>query len=116
MTSAAYAIINTEAIKHNLKKVREFAPNSKIMAVIKADAYGHGLIRVAKALEAVDALAVARLAEGINLRQAGILKKITVLEGFTNQKGLDELVKYELDFAVHSAEQVDILEHYPHFF
>lgn len=112
MTLAAYAIINTKAVKHNLKKVKEFAPNSKIMSVIKSDAYGHGLIPIAKALENSDAFAVARLAEGICLRRAGIVKKIIVLEGFVYQSELDELLKYNLDFVVHSVEQVDILEQY----
>ena len=72
MTPAAYAVINLQALQHNLSKVREFAPASKVMAVIKANAYGHGLLRTANTLQNVDAFAVARVDEGVRLRQAGI--------------------------------------------
>ena len=54
MTPAAYAVLNLEAAQHNLQKVRGYAPDSKIMAVIKANGYGHGLLRIADALKSVD--------------------------------------------------------------
>ena len=81
MTPAAYALVNTSAVKYNLQMVREYAPKAKVMAVIKANAYGHGLMRIAEALDEIDAMAVARVDEGIRLRQAGITKKIAILEG-----------------------------------
>ncbi len=112
MVSAAYAVVNLAAFKHNLKKVREFAPKAKIMAVIKANAYGHGLLRIAKILDGVDACAVARVDEGILLRQAGFNNRITILEGFVCEVELHNLIQYDLDVVVHSVGQVDILERY----
>ena len=61
------------------------------MAVIKANGYGHGLLRIAEALQNVDAFAVARVDEGIRLRKAGIKNRIAVLEGFSCAEELDEL-------------------------
>ena len=83
MTPVAYAVLNLDAIQHNLSKVRSCAPDAKIMAVIKANGYGHGILRIAAALNCVDAFAVARVEEGIRLRKAGItnpLDEIDVVE------------------------------------
>jgi len=67
------AVIDTSALRHNLKTIRERAPGSRVMAVVKANAYGHGLIPTALALADADAFAVARLEEGLALRAAGLL-------------------------------------------
>lgn len=108
---SAYAALNLDAILHNLNVVRQHAPTAKIMAVIKANAYGHGLLRVAEVLkQEVDAVAVARADEGIHLRNAGFQKSVTVLEGFVCSDELVELYKYGLDAVIHSPEQIDILE------
>lgn len=111
MTSA-YALVNLNAIKHNLGQVHNYAPKTKIMAVLKADAYGHGLIEVAKTLDDTYTLAVSRIEEGIKLRQHGIKNKITVLEGFMFADELYELMLYDLEIVVHSQAQVNILEKY----
>ena len=110
MIPAAYAVLNLEAVQHNVQMVRRCAPDAKIMAVIKANGYGHGLLRMAEALQNVDAFAVARVDEGIRLREAGIKKRIAVLEGFTCSEELDELVNYRLDPLVHSFAQLEIFE------
>ena len=110
MTPAAYAVLNLEAAQHNLQKVRGYAPDSKIMAVIKANGYGHGLLRIADALKSVDGFAVARVDEGVRLRRAGINGRIAVLEGFTCVEELNELLLYQLDAVVHSIQQVEIFE------
>lgn len=112
MKPASYAIVNLEAIRHNLLKIREYAPQAKIMAVIKANAYGHGILNVAAAIKGVDALAVARVDEGIHLREAGIKSRINVLEGFVCEKELKDLNEYNLDSVIHSEIQLDILEKY----
>ena len=112
MTPAAYAIVDLGAVKYNIQKIREYAPKAKIMAVIKANAYGHGLLRIAEALNEIDAVAVARADEGIRLRQAGFTYKITILEGFVCEQELNDLIKYNLDIVLHSVGQVDILEKY----
>ena len=110
MIPAAYAVLDLEAAAHNVQRVRDYAPNAKIMAVIKANGYGHGLLRMAEALQAVDAFAVARVDEGIRLRKAGIKTRIAVLEGFTCAEELGELLHYQLDAVVHSFIQVEIFE------
>jgi len=110
MIPAAHAILSLEAVQHNLQMVRRFAPDAKIMAVIKANGYGHGLLRIAEALQNVDAFAVARVDEGIRLRKAGIKNRIAVLEGFTCAEELDELLRYQLDAVVHSFTQLEIFE------
>ncbi|PKM11955.1 MAG: alanine racemase [Gammaproteobacteria bacterium HGW-Gammaproteobacteria-3] len=109
MKPAAYATLNLQAAGHNLAMVRRYAPDAKIMAVIKANAYGHGMIRIAKALDATDAFAVARVEEGIKLREAGIGQPITVLEGFTCALELAASLRYQLDAVVHCREQINLL-------
>jgi len=110
MIPAAYAVLDLDAAAHNLHLVRSYAPDAKIMAVIKANGYGHGLQRIAEALQDADAFAVARVDEGIRLRKAGIKNRIAVLEGFTCAEELDELLHYRLDAVVHSVIQVEIFE------
>jgi len=110
MTPAAYAVLNTEAVTHNLSVVRRHAPAAKIMAVIKANGYGHGLLRIADALAGVDAFAVARGDEGIRLRKAGFTQPVTVLEGFRSGEDLDAFLQQGLDTIVHSYQQLEILE------
>lgn len=110
MIPAAYAVLDLDAVQHNLSKVRSCAPNAKVMAVIKANGYGHGLLRMAAALQQVDAFAVARVDEGIRLRKAGFKNRIVVLEGFTGVEELEKLLHYQLDAVVHSSTQLDILE------
>jgi len=112
MIPAAYAVLNVAAASHNLQKVREYAPHAKIMAVIKANAYGHGVLRLAGALSDVDGFAVARVDEGVRLRRAGTQKRIAVLEGFTCAEELDELIAHGLDALVHSFAQLAIFEAY----
>ena len=108
MIPAAYAVLDTQAAAHNLAQVRRLAPHAKIMAVIKANGYGHGLLRIASALQDTDAFAVARVDEGIRLRKAGYGQRIAVLEGFTCGEELDDLLHYQLDAVVHDPTQLDI--------
>ncbi len=102
-------IINLAALTHNADLVRKHAPHSKILAVIKADAYGHGLLAIAEALSHVDGFAVARLEEGVLLRKAGVRKTILILTGFTSPMDVGYFAQYELDAVVHSDYQVDYL-------
>jgi len=110
MTPAAYALLNLPALQHNLAKVRECAPSARVMAVIKANAYGHGLMQAAEALHDVDAFAVARVDEGIRLRQSGLEKRIVVLEGFTCSEELQLLLQHRLEAVVHGDWQLDLLD------
>lgn len=80
---AATASIDRRALRHNLQRVKELAPNSRLIAIVKANAYGHGLTKVGLAVQdSVDGFGVARLKEAIALRDHGIEKPIVLLEGF----------------------------------
>jgi len=104
------ALIDTHALRHNLGTIRAYAPHSKVMAVIKANAYGHGLVSAALALADADALAVARLEEGIALRSAGIQTPIVLLEGVFNAEQLAEAAHHRFELVVHDPLQIKLLE------
>ncbi len=110
MTETAVAVIQPAAIRHNLKRLRKAAPGCRIMAVIKANAYGHGLIAIARLLSDVDALAVARVAEGIRLREAGIEQRIVVLEGCSNIAEASAAIQHKLEIVVHDPAHFSLLE------
>ncbi|WP_413736133.1 alanine racemase [Sodalis sp. RH21] len=107
----AIAVIDRQALRHNLRQVRRLAPHSQIVAVVKANAYGHGLLETAFTLrDEADYFGVARLGEALALRNAGIAKPILLLEGFFSADELPLLVQHHLATAVHSIEQLRALE------
>ena len=106
----ATAEINLTALSHNLKKVREFAPNSKTMAVLKANAYGHGLVQIAQNLNEADAFAVARIDEALALRAGGLVKPIVLLEGFFDKTDLPILLANNFQTIVHNETQLKDIE------
>jgi alanine racemase len=106
------AVINLNALQQNLQTLQKCAPNSKIIAVVKANAYGHGMVKVAQTLQKlanVNAFAVARLSEALTLRDAGIDKPLLLLEGFFEDADLTTLIKHNLQSVVHSQEQVEAI-------
>lgn len=107
---SAYATVDLAAVTHNLARIRSLVPKAKVMAVIKANAYGHGLIRIARSLAEADAFAVARLDEGLALREAGIRQRIAVLQGFVTREELELHALHHLEPVVHSPRQIDLLE------
>ena len=109
MPTYPIAEINLAALKHNFLRVKDCAPNSKVMSVIKADAYGHGDVEVAKALHKSDAFAVARLLEGIQLREAGIDKPIVLLEGIHSKSQCEQAARFELSPVFHHQQQIQWL-------
>ncbi len=109
MTPMVSATIDSAALKHNLQRIRHFAPRSRVMAVIKANAYGHGLVTVARALDEADAFAVARVDEGLTLRMAGIQKRTILLEGVFDRGQLDSAAAAGFELVVHTAEQIELL-------
>lgn len=109
MDYGAVAHINLDALQHNLRRVQEFAPRSKIMAMLKANAYGHGLVHAAKYLSSADAFGLAYLAEALELRAAGINKRLVLMHGFINDEELQLCADYNIDAVIHSHEQLDIL-------
>lgn len=110
MTAAAMAVVNTAAVRHNLQRIRAAAPGSRVMAVIKANAYGHGLVPMARLLADCDALGVARVSEGLHLRQSGITQPIVVLEGCSSVVEARIAAQHELDIVVHDPAHFAILE------
>lgn len=83
-----------------------------MMAVIKANAYGHGALPAARALDAAEAFGVARLAEGLELREGGIAKPVVLMEGVFSSEELSLAMDHGLDFVVHADYQIDLLEQY----
>jgi alanine racemase len=106
---AARIRIDGDALRHNLARVRHYAPSSQVMAVIKANAYGHGVLTTAAYLDDADAFAVAVPAEAVMLRRAGISKMLVVLQGFANQDELDDCVEHDLQAVIHQQWQADML-------
>jgi len=110
MTRAAEARIDLSALQSNLQRVRSLAPASRVMAIIKANGYGHGMLRVAKALSAADAFGVACLEEALSLRDAGFTQPILLLEGFYETAELEPICRHNLTVVVHQGFQIDMLE------
>ncbi|MEZ5565782.1 MAG: alanine racemase [Gammaproteobacteria bacterium] len=110
MTPAAVAIVRPAALQSNLARVRELAPGCPVLAVIKANAYGHGLVEVAQILEHADAFAVARIEEAAQLRAAGIEKRLLIFSGCLTSDELQCAGDLNLDIVVHSVEQLALLE------
>lgn len=108
---AAYPVANIDlvALQHNLQRVKQLAPNSRIMSVIKANAYGHGLIQVAHALDNSDAFAVARLSEAMRMRQQGIQKPIVLLEGVATLADLQTVSDNAISVVFHHLSQIELL-------
>lgn len=112
MSSSVTAYINLSALRHNFNVVKQYASESRILAMIKSRAYGHGLLEVAKALPEADALGVARLEEGLLLRKNGITQPIVVMSGFMDQRELPVFEKNNLTSVVHSEAQLSALNQY----
>nr|VFK36710.1 MAG: alanine racemase [Candidatus Kentron sp. SD]VFK40262.1 MAG: alanine racemase [Candidatus Kentron sp. SD] len=106
----AIAHIDLGALRHNLNRIQKLSPDTRILAVIKAGGYGHGISRVASALSRADGFAVTNLEEAFILRDAGFEKRIVALEGFFSPAELDIFRERGIDTVVHRESQVDILE------
>lgn len=110
MARPTCAHIHTDALRHNLAQARALAPNSRVMAVVKADGYGHGLERVARALEGADAFGVAALSDADRLRAAGLSQPIVLLSGFDEPEDLPQLRRLGVETVVHHVSQIEMLE------
>ncbi len=105
------AVIDLSALRHNLGVVRQHAGQSRVLAVVKANAYGHGVMRVARVLAdaGVDGFALLELDAAIALREAGYQQRIVLLEGIFDARELASLVEHRIDTVVHCAEQIAML-------
>ena len=110
MPRPIHASFRLSALKHNLGVARRHAPKSRVWAVVKANAYGHGLLRVVRALDDADGYALLDLSEAVRLREAGISKPILLLEGVFQSADLALVDRYALALVVHDIEQIVMLE------
>ncbi|MDX1656333.1 MAG: alanine racemase, partial [Candidatus Competibacteraceae bacterium] len=113
MSRPTTATIDLGALRYNLQRARAAAPRARIAAAVKADGYGHGLLRVARALEGADALAVACIEEALTLREGGITGPILLLEGVFEASELPLCARWGLDIALHHPCQLEMLEQDP---
>lgn len=108
------AHISEAALAHNLAQVRRYAPQSKVIAVVKANAYGHGLLNAVRGLKDADAFAVLNISEAIALRDAGYQHPILLLEGIFSAEEMTLVDRYHFDMVVsHQAQLVWVLESRP---
>lgn len=112
MTRQARATIDCRALVHNLECVRRAAPASRIMAVVKADAYGHGMRAVVDSLSGADAFAVANVAEALTIRAWEPHRRLVVLQGPRSADQLRRCVVASIEFVIHTHEQLEMLEAY----
>jgi alanine racemase len=110
MTRPTRARVDLQALRHNFSRVRQAAPHSRTLAIVKANAYGHGTLEVARALPGADAFGVACTEEAITLREAGFDRRILLLEGPFAAADLALINAYRLDAVVHHASQLALLE------
>jgi alanine racemase len=102
--------IDSAALRHNLGAARRRAPRSRICAVVKANAYGHGLARAARAFAAAEGLALIELEAALELRRAGERRPIMLLQGFFSPEELEPIAAHGLTTVVHDPEQLAMLE------
>ncbi len=112
MSRGTWAEIDASALRHNVKTIQHIAPHQLIIAMIKANAYGHGINPIAAILSETDieGLGVAVLEEALVLRQAGISKRIILMEGVFNAAELIHAASENMDVVVHHLGQLELLE------
>ena len=112
------ALIHTAALAHNLARARAAAPDAKVWAVVKANAYGHGIERVFEGLRGADGFALLDLAEAERIRTCGWRGPVLLLEGAFEPRDLELCSRLNLWHVVHCSEQIDWLAahktHQPH--
>ena len=112
-TERSYAYIHKTNIINNLQVIKKANPNKKIIAMLKANAYGHGAVEVAKTLTGnCEYIGVASIEEGMNLRKNGINDKILVFSGFFSISATGYLIEYKLIPIIHSLYQINNLQEY----
>lgn len=104
--------IDQAALTHNLNRVRQLAPQAKIVSMVKSNAYGHGIAQCLPALASSDAFGVACLEEALEIRQLGYQQDITLIEGIFNADEMFDVLKYRLECIIHTQQQLDwLLQH-----
>lgn len=106
------AVVSPSALRHNLQQIKRLAPQAKVIAMVKANAYGHGLVKVAKTLEHADALGVASIEEALKIRAAGISTDIVLMEGIFRAEELALVQQHCLTMVVHHWDQIQAIQAY----
>ncbi len=110
----AYTTVDAVALKHNLNVVKAFAPKAEVVAMVKANAYGHGVKPVCQALQdKVSYFGVACLEEAVTLRECGFTTPILLIEGFFSKEELDIIAKLNMAIVIHNQWQLSTLLAYP---
>lgn len=104
------ATIHLAAMQHNLSVAKALAPASKVWAIVKANAYGHGLARAVKAFTDADGMGLIEVDGAVRLRELGWQKPILLLEGFFDGSDLPVCATHQIQVAVHCNEQIDMIE------
>ena len=110
MARPLHAQLSFPALRANVARAKAYAPEAQMLAVVKANAYGHGLMRVLPALAEADGVALLELDAAIALRQANYAKRILLLEGFFTPDELPEIAEHRIAVVVHSEAQLRMLE------
>ena len=105
----ATVYIDSDALQYNLNRVKQLAPHSKIVSMVKANAYGHGVKDCLAALDATDAFGVACLEEALEIRQLGYIQPITLIEGVFSEDEMQQVIEHKLECIVHHSQQVEWL-------
>jgi alanine racemase len=113
MSRPIQAVISLAALRHNLGVVRRCAPRSRVFAVLKANAYGHGVMRAARALDGADGIALLEIDVAVQLREAGYAKRVALLEGLFNAAELAAAAAHDLAIVVHHQDQLRMLDAAP---
>ena len=107
------AIVDLSALRSNLALAKRVAPGARMLAVVKANAYGHGVLNAARAFENADGFAILEIENAVRLRDAGCRQPIVLLEGAFDSHDLRAAAEHRLACAIHDRDQVRLLQDLP---
>lgn len=110
MINRNQATIDLAALRHNWQQVKLLAPKTAILAMVKANAYGHGAVPIAKALNQTEGFGVASIEEAVQLREAGIKQRIVLMGGVSTAEELKLAEKWRLNIVIHHLSQLSLLK------
>lgn len=108
--SSAYITIDMSALRHNFQRVKALTGGRSVLAMLKANAYGHSIEHIAKALPQADAFGVASLAEGLQIRAAGVQQPVVLMQGVIDNEELELAIQNNFELVVHQPIQIELLK------
>lgn len=112
MPTRVAAHLNLAALQHNLNVIKQLAPRSRILAMVKSNCYGHGFQYIVPALQAADGFGVADICEALTLRKLGIKQKIILMAGVLTADELAVVADQQFEIVVHTSAQIELLAHF----